>query len=264
MNVRNRTWEIVEVAKPGDTPSRIFDIAILSLIFLNVLAVVLGSIETIQARFQSLLDIFEIGSIIIFTLEYAARLWSCTSDPRFRGPVSGRIRFAAQAMSIVDLFAFLPFYLPFLPIDLRTLRVLRTLRILRVAKAGRYSASLSLIKQVFRTKKEELILAASFIGLLLVVAATVLYYCENSAQPDTFSSIPASMWWAVETLTTVGYGEMYPITLLGKLCASIIAILGVGVFAIPAGILAAGFLEALQDAKKPLSTCPHCGKELRR
>jgi voltage-gated potassium channel len=98
-------------------------------------------------------------------------------------------------------------------------------------------------------------------GLLLVVSSSLLYYCENGVQPDAFSSIPATMWWSVATLTTVGYGDMYPVTLLGKFFASIIAILGIGMFALPTGIIGAGFVEAIQKRKEQ-HVCPHCGKEL--
>ncbi len=263
MITRQRMWEIVEAAKAGDTASRTFDIAILSLIFLNVIAVIIGSIQSVQERWGVFLNAFEVVSVAVFTVEYLARLWSCTADPRFGSTIRGPIRHAFRAMSIIDLLAILPFYLPFLGIDLRSLRVLRLLRILRVAKAGRYYSSLNLIKHVFQNKKEELILTSALMGLLLVVSSSVLYYCENAVQPDAFSSIPATMWWAVATLTTVGYGDMYPITLLGKLCASIIAVLGIGMFALPTGILGAGFVEAIQKHKEPKEVCPHCGKELR-
>lgn len=262
MSVRKRTWEIVEAAKAGDTASRVFDIAILALIFLNVIAVIVGSVQSVQERWRAFLDVFEIVSVLIFTVEYVARLWSCTVDPEYSGRIRGRLRLALRAMSIIDLLAILPFYLPFLGIDLRSLRVLRLLRILRVAKVGRYYSSLNLIKHVFQSKKEELVLTSALMGLLLVVSSSVLYYCENAVQPDAFSSIPATMWWAVATLTTVGYGDMYPVTLMGKFCASIIAILGIGMFALPTGILGAGFVEAIQK-KKGQHVCPHCGKELR-
>ncbi len=262
MSVRKRTWEIVEAAEAGDTASRVFDIAILALIFLNVIAVIVGSVQSVQQRWGAFLNVFEIVSVIIFTVEYAARLWSCTVAPEYSGRIRGRVRLAMRAMSIIDLLAILPFYLPFLGIDLRSLRVLRLLRILRVAKVGRYYSSLNLIKHVFQSKKEELVLTSALMGLLLVISSTVLYYCENAVQPDAFSSIPATMWWAVATLTTVGYGDMYPVTLMGKFCASIIAILGIGMFALPTGILGAGFVEAIQK-KKGQQVCPHCGKELR-
>lgn len=261
MNIRKRAWEIVEPAKSGDTASHRFDIAILALIFLNVIAVIIGSVESVQERWGTFLNVFEVVSIVVFTLEYIARLWSCTSDPQFSARIRDRIRLAFRAMSIVDLLAILPFYLPFVGIDLRSLRVLRLLRILRVGKVGRYYSSLNLIKHVFQSKKEELVLTSALMGLLLVVSSSLLYYCENAVQPDAFSSIPATMWWSVTTLTTVGYGDMYPVTLMGKFCASIIAILGIGMFALPTAIIGAGFVEAVQK-KKGQHACPHCGEEL--
>ena len=262
MNVRKRIWEIVEVARPGDTASRIFDICILTLILLNVIAVVIGSVKSLEARWGLFLNDFEIFSVAVFTLEYLIRLWSCTADPRFAGRIGGRLRHALRLISIIDLLAVLPFYLPLLGIDLRSLRVLRLLRILRVAKIGRYYTSLNLIKQVLLSKREELVLSSFMMGLLLVVSSTLLFYCENTAQPQAFSSIPATMWWAVATLTTVGYGDMYPVTLMGKFLASVIAILGIGMFALPTGILGAGFVESIQQSKDQ-QVCPHCGKALR-
>jgi voltage-gated potassium channel len=264
MNIRRRTWEIVEAAKPGDKASRVFDITILTLIFFNVLAVIIGSVHSVMERWGEFLELFEIVSVIIFSTEYVARLWSCTVDPRFSGHIRGRIRFAFRILSIIDLLAILPFYLPFLGIDLRSLRVLRLLRILRITKVGRYYSSLNLVKHVFQAKKEELVLTSALMCLLLIVSSTLLYYCENNVQPEVFSSIPATMWWAIATLTTVGYGDMYPLTTIGKICASLIALLGIGMFALPTGILGAGFVEAIQKQKNPSQTCPHCGKELDR
>jgi voltage-gated potassium channel len=261
VNWRRRTWEIIESARPGDTASHIFDIAILLLIFLNVIAVIIGSVQSVQERWGTFLDIFETISVIVFTLEYIARLWSCTVDSQYREPIRGRVRLAFRAMLIVDLLAILPFYLPFLGIDLRSLRILRLFRVLRVFKVGRYYSSLNLIKHVLRDKREELVLTSALMALLLVVSSSLLYYCENPTQPEAFSSIPATMWWSVTTLTTVGYGDMYPVTLMGKLSASIVAILGIGMFALPTGIIGAGFVEAIQK-KKGQQVCPHCGKEI--
>lgn len=262
MNIQQRAWEIVEVAQKGDRVSRKFDILMLILISANVLAVIIGSIESVQQRWGTFLDVFEIISVIVFTIEYITRLWSCTMDPRFAGIIRGRVRHAMTPMLIIDLLAILPFFLPLLGIDLRFLRVLRLFRVVRIAKIGRYYSSLSLIKQVIRSKKEELILTSALMGLLLVVSASILYYCENGAQPEVFSSIPATMWWAIATLTTVGYGDLFPVTLLGKFFASIIAALGIGMFALPTGIIGAGFVEAIQKNREPKNTCPHCGKEI--
>lgn len=114
---------------------------------------------------------------------------------------------------------------------------------------------------MIQSKKEELILTTALMGMLLVVSSSLLYYCENTVQPDRFSSIPATMWWSVATLTTVGYGDMYPVTVLGKCCAGIAAIVGIGMFALPTGILGSGFVEEIQKGKGP-QKCPHCGNNL--
>lgn len=263
MPARRRTWEIVEVAKTGDSLSRTFDIVILTLIFLNVLAVFVGSVESVERRWARALELFEAVSVAVFTVEYLARLWSCTVDERFSGSLRGRLRFARRPMTIVDLLAILPFFLPFLGVDLRSLRALRLLRLVRVVKVARYYSSLRLLGNVFRSKKEELVLTTVVMGLLVVVSSSLVYYCENAAQPDLFSSIPATMWWAIATLTTVGYGDMYPVTVMGRLFAGVIAVLGIGMFALPTGILGAGFVEEIQRSKEPQEFCPHCGRELR-
>lgn len=243
-------------------PSRIFDIGMLSLIFLNVVAVVIGSVQSVQARFGTFLSWFEAVSVIVFSAEYLVRLWACTADDRFWRGFASRVNFALRPMSVIDLLAVIPFYLPFVGVDLRTLRVLRLFRILRVAKAGRYCSSLTLIKRVLCSKKEELILTTALMAVLLIMSSTLLYHAENEGQPEAFSSIPATMWWAVATLTTVGYGDMYPLTAIGKLFAGVIAILGVGMFALPTGILGAGFVDAIHQAKDPQAVCPHCGGRL--
>jgi voltage-gated potassium channel len=142
MNIKTRTWQIVEVAKSGDRLSWAFDIFILILIFLNIIAVIAGTVESVETRFGRALWIFECLSVAVFTLEYLARLWSCTTDSRFDGAITGRLKLAAQPLLIVDLIAILPFYLPFLGLDLRFVRVLRMLRIIRVAKISRYYSSL--------------------------------------------------------------------------------------------------------------------------
>ena len=262
MSARERVWEIIEVARPGDRLSRGVDSFILILISANVIAVIVGSVPSIYARYGAQFDAFEVFSVAIFSVEYFNRIWACTVDPRFASPVWGRLKFARQPMSIIDLAAILPFFLPFLGFDLRSLRVLRLLRLLRIAKIGRYYASLNVIKSVFRAKKEELVLSFALMVMLLVVSSSVIYFCENGENPQMFSSIPATMWWAVETLTTVGYGDMYPTTDLGKMFGSFIAILGIGMFALPTGILGAGFVEEIQKSKAEAKVCPHCGERI--
>jgi voltage-gated potassium channel len=261
MSLRKRVDEVVGAGRPGDKLNRAFGIFIMTLIGLNVVALVAESVKSIHTYCPRLFSIFELVSVILFTVEYVARLWSCVEKPAYHKPLLGRLRFAVTPLAIIDLLAILPFYLPFLGLDLRFLRILRMMRIFRIAKLGRYSHSLQILQQVMAAKKEQLLCTLFVLVLLVIVAASLLYYAENSDQPDKFSSIPAAMWWAICTLTTVGYGDIYPMTALGKVMASIIAILGVGVFALPAGILGAGFVEEMAHNQKP-TLCPHCGKEI--
>jgi voltage-gated potassium channel len=164
-------------------------------------------------------------------------------------------------MGVIDLMVFLPFYVSvFFPVDLRILRAIRIVRIFMILKIGNYATSMNRVIHVVRNKKEELIVTASLGIILLLLSGSAIYYLENEAQPHVFSSIPASLWWSVVTLSTVGYGDIYPITTGGKIFASFIAILGIALFALPAGIIASGFAEEIK-AKKQRS-CPHCHKEL--
>lgn len=265
MDLKKRVWEILEVDRPGEPRGKVydaFDVFILVLIFLNVVAVILGTVKSIEDRYQSALHWFEVFSVAVFTIEYLARLWACASQSRYSHPVFGRLRFILKPMAIIDLLAILPFYLTFFTADMRFMRALRLFRILRVAKFGRYSSSFQLFGRVFRSKKEELFITVMVMLLLVVMSASFMYFAENEAQPDKFSDIPTTMWWAVVTLTTVGYGDVFPITPLGKVLAMMIAALGVGMCALPAGILGAGFVEEIQKQKARKTTCPHCGEEI--
>jgi voltage-gated potassium channel len=219
-------------------------------------------VRDFQARWEWELDVFEVFSVGIFSLEYLLRIWACVCDSRFRHPFFGRLRFMLRPLTLIDLISILPFYLPFLGIDLRSLRALRLFRILWIFKTARYYSSLTLIRHVLTSKREELLLTFALMMALLVAASSVMFYCENEAQPQLFSSIPATMWWGVTTLTTVGYGDMCPITAAGKICASVISIIGVGMFALPTGILGAGFIEEMQRKKSAVTVCPHCGKRI--
>jgi len=221
----------------------------------------LETVDTIAASYSSFFHIFEIVSIVVFTVEYLIRFWICTADQRYRHPVFGRVRYIVTPMAVVDLLAILPFYLPLLiPFDLRFSRALRLMRLFRVFKFGRYTSALHILGRVLRNKKAELYICIFTIMILLIVASSIMYFVERQAQPEQFSSIPATMWWGVATLTTVGYGDVYPVTVFGKLIGALIAVLGIGMFALPAGILASGFAEEfLRDERKK---CPHCGRAI--
>lgn len=265
--LKKKVYSIVEAVSAEDlkTPKLdAFDIFIVILICLNIVAVTLETVRSIYISMASLFKKFEVFSVIIFTIEYALRLWTCTLNENFKGPIKGRIKFIFSPLAVVDLFAFLPFYIPMLiPLDLRFLRGFRLLRLTRVLKFGRYSEALRLFAHVISSKKAELITSISVIFILLIISSSVLYYIENSVQPDKFSSIPQSMWWGVVTLTTVGYGDIYPVTPMGKFFSSIISLLGIGLFALPTGILSAGFIEEIHLKREKQTVCPNCGSIIR-
>lgn len=264
-NLRNRIWEIVEATEKEDQLKKhldYFDIFILILILLNAFAVILETVQTLAAAYSDYFYWFEVFSVVVFTIEYLLRVWACTSQNEYAHPVWGRIRFILTPLALIDLIAILPFYLAFTTLDLRVVRTLRVFRLFRVMKLVRYSSSISLFGKVLRNRKEELIVTASIVLLLMVLSASFMYFAEHEAQPEAFPDIPSSMWWAIVTLTTVGYGDVFPITTLGKVFAAVIAILGIGMFALPTGILGASFVEELEKQRLGKKCCPHCGEEL--
>ena len=257
---RQRLFHVLEVEDSDVGLERAVNIGLLALIVLNVVAVILETVRSVRARYDVLFDVIEAFSIGVFTLEYLLRLWSCTVNPEFRKPVSGRIRFMLSPLALIDLAAIIPAYLPgdvFL--DLRYARVVRLIRMLRLLKISRYSKTVRLFGNVVRAKKADLGLITLLLLLILVIASSSMYFIEHPMQPESFSSIPASMWWAIETLTTVGYGDMVPKTPPGKFLGSLIALIGIGFFALPAGVLSAAFAEEIGKMKAPRA-CPHCGR----
>ena len=213
------------------------------LILANVLAVVIETIDTIETAHARFFLWFEIVSVALFALEYAARLWACTAGPReqFRHPVLGRLRFMLTPMALVDLVSILPlFFLLLFGLDLGSLRLVR---ILRIFKLMRYSSSMAMLGRVVYNERKTLAGALIVFLILLLLSSTVAYYAERAAQPKTFGSIPEAMWWAMAALTTVGYGDVTPITPLGRIAASVITLLGILVIALPTGIVAGAFIE---------------------
>jgi len=270
--VKRRLFEILEVASADDLQSRSFDIFIITLIILNVIAVILETVKNLYLQFMLFFAIFELFSVAIFTIEYILRLWVCTIDDKFKSSsssffnIKGRIRFAITQLAIIDLIAILPFFLSMIipyAYDLRFVRALRLFRMFRLLKLVRYSNALKTLSNVFKEKKEELFITLLSIVIILIFASSLMYFIEGKAQPEAFGSIPLSMWWGIVTLTTVGYGDVYPITPLGRFLGAIIALLGIGLFALPAGILASGFAEEIQRRRKRrIRVCPHCGKDI--
>jgi voltage-gated potassium channel len=262
--VKQYIFSVIE--EDGDhRASRRFNIAMSALIIVNVLVVILETVSSIHTQYLVEFRFIDEFSIIVFTIEYILRIWTCTLHKKYQNPVTGRLRYAITPLAIVDLLAFLPFYLPvFLPIDLRMLRELRLLRLIRVLKLGRYSESIKLFEEVLVRKKEDIIVALGILLMVLVIASSCMYYAEHEAQPVKFASIPHAMWWGIITLATIGYGDIYPITPLGQIIGGFVVVIGIGVFALPTAILASGFIEVIDFRKNQndLVVCPHCGMPL--
>ena len=258
--VRKRIFEIIEKSEGNDIPSAVFDISLIILICLNIVAVIIGSYNDLQSIVIEILTIFEYFSVAIFTVEYLLRVWTAPYKyPNSRIPY---IKFIFSFMALVDFFAILPFYLPFITgIDLRFIRIIRLFRLFRLLKLNRYNDSLEIISRVLKKEKEKLLMTLYITGLLILLASSIMFYIENPIQPEKFSNIIATLWWAIATLTTADYGDVASLTLLGRILSGIIAILGIGLVALPSGIICSGLLE---DIKKEgdKKTCPHCGKEI--
>ena len=247
---RRRVYEILDIGRPNDRQSRIADIIIITLVSLNVLAVILESIPSLVSEFETFFAVFEIFSVFVFSVEYLLRLWSTVEEDtrKYKRPVVGRIRYMLTPMALIDLIAILPFYLGFfVDFDLRFMRVLR---LLRVFKLTRYSASMSLLLNVLKDESRAIGAAFFVLFLLIIMAASLTFLAEHEAQPEAFGTIPDAMWWAIITMTTVGYGDVTPVTALGKIFGAVISIISVGMVALPAGLLASGFTEALRRRRK--------------
>lgn len=250
MNYRKRMAEVLENEESLDGQGRILNLLLILLISLNVIAIFLESVDSIYREYQRLFLFFELFSVGVFTIEYIARVWSSIDldSAKDTSPIIGRIKYMLTPIALVDLIAILPFYLSlYLSIDLRFLRVLRLLRLLKLA---RYSPALGALLDVVRKEADALLAAFIVLLMMLVLSAAGIYLLENDLQPDTFGSMPDSMWWAIITLTTVGYGDVVPMTTLGKLFSGIVGLVGIGMIALPAAILASGFAENIQARKQ--------------
>ena len=244
--IRRRTHEILEGTRERDLVNRAFEIFMIVLIAGNVLAVILETVPSLGTAYGGFFFAFEVFSVAVFTIEYVLRVWAVVEDRRRREvtPVGGRLRYMVTPMAIIDLAAFLPFYLTaFFAVDLRFLRVLRLLRILKLT---RYSPALETFARVLRNERKPLVAGLLMLGVVLILVSSLMFVFEQSAQPEAFGSIPAALWWGIVTLTTVGYGDVAPVTVGGKIFGALVTVMGVGIVAVPAGILASGFNQEIR------------------
>ncbi|MFO1073795.1 MAG: cyclic nucleotide-gated ion channel [Geminicoccaceae bacterium] len=243
--LRQQLYEILEDEEATHPARRWVHRALAMLIVGSVLAAVLDTVASIRDQWDGWLRAVEYGCIALFTIEYAVRVWVAVEDRagRYEHPLRGRLRYMATPMALIDLLAILPTYLALIvPGDFL---LLRTLRILRILKITRYSPALATFEVVLFNERRSLMAAGTILAVALLLAAGALHHVEGEAQPENFGSIPAAMWWAIATLTTVGYGDVVPITPLGRMLAGVVAVVGIGMFALPTAILGAGFAYEL-------------------
>ena len=269
--MRRRVYEILNHPRPDDRPARFINIALLLLIAANVVASILETEAEVARRAPAFFEWFERVSVVIFTIEYVLRLWSCTADPSYARPVSGRVRMAVTPMALIDLCAIAPFYVELLlpgAIDLRFLRVLRLMRMFRLLRYARIADALAMMVRVLHSKRVELLVSLAIVVVAMLLAAGAIYLTERDEPETQLSSIPRAMWWAVVTITTIGYGDMIPTTAAGKVIGGFVAFIGICAVALPVGIVSSGFIDELNSRKRRATapadarTCPHCGSAL--
>ena len=245
MKLRTILYRHLEVA--DSETGRALNGLLMLLIVVNVVAVVIESVQTIYDAYQPWFDYLELLSVAVFSVEYVARLWVSVESPARGEGWRARLRYALTPLAIVDLLAILPFYFGvFFDLDLR---FLRALRMLRVFKLTRHSTAMDLLLTVIRNEAATVGSSLLVMVAIIVMAASGIYLIESDAQPEAFQSIPHAMWWAAVTLTTVGYGDVVPITIGGKIFGLVITLAGVGMVALPAGILASGFSRELRKRR---------------
>ena len=246
--IKRRVFEIIEKADTGDTTSRIFDIFILALIIVNVLSVFLETFA-ISEEARAVLYEIEVFSVAIFSVEYLLRVWTADLLYEDMPPLRARLKYIFSFMALIDLFAILPFYIPLvITVDLRILRMLRLVRLLRAFKANRYTKSLHKVIGVIREKSAELASAVFMLFVLMLISSVLIYYIESPVQPDVYTNALSGLWWSIAIFTSVWLGDIYPVTVAGRILCELMAVLGVAIIAVPTCIISSGFVENSDEA----------------
>ena len=243
-SIKKRVFEIVDRSKPGDTVSRIFDISIISLIIVTIITIFIETFD-IPDKLQKAIDNFETFTLIVFSVEYIIRLWvSPFLYPRL-SPAKARLKYFFSFIAILDLIAILPFWVPALyPFDLRILRVFWLI------KANRHTSSMRKLFVIMKRKKTELLYSLFVLFVLLLATSVLVYHFESNAQPEIYGNALEGLWWSISIFTFAWPGDVYPITIPGRLLGGIMAIIGMAIIAVPVGIISSGFMESAEKSSK--------------
>ena len=248
---RKRISEIIEVGNDQDWPSRLYDVLNALAIVLNLAASILYTFAQARARWGGTLLTLEHVTVVFFAVDYCLRLWTARCLYPKLSETRAVLAYALSFSGLVDLFSFLPYFLPiFFPSGAVAFRMFRVVRIFRLFRINAYYDSLNVITQVVASKRQQLLSSVFIILVLMLASSLCMYSLEHEAQPDVFTNAFSGIWWSVSTLLTVGYGDIYPITTMGKLFGIVISFLGVGMVAIPTGIISAGFVDQYSRVKR--------------
>ena len=248
---RQRVFEIIEIGAPEDHVSRAYDVVNMASIVINLIVSILYTFESIRSEHAALLLSIEALTVAFFAVDYCLRLWTA----KYRYPKKSEFRalraYIFSFSGIVDILSFLPYYLPvFFPSGAAAFRLFRVMRFFRLFRINAYYDSFNVISEVIGSKRQQLISSVFIIVILMVASSLCMYSLEHEAQPDVFTNAFSGIWWAVSTLLTVGYGDIYPVTDVGKIFSIVITFLGVGMVAIPTGIISAGFVDQYSRLKR--------------
>ena len=245
-------YHLVDEKDESNRLSKGFNYFLMALIMLSVGEMALETDDSIYKPYKYYFDIFDCFTVIVFSVEYAIRIFTAHLDPENKGKTRWEsIRsYIFSFAGIIDLASILPFYFDFNKLDLRELRMLRLLRFLRVFKIARYNSSMKLVADVIKDKSSEIGVIMGVIIIIMIISSFLMFYAENKAQQEQFPNVLSCLWWAVVTMTTIGYGDVYPVTVAGNVIGSIMALLGIGLVAMPTGIISAGFLEKVNERKE--------------
>ncbi len=247
---KKRIFDIIQIGNRNDWPSRLFDIVLIVLILLNLFIAIFATFDS-SRPYHGLIERIDLVTVLAFTAEYLLRLWTAEFLYPTAGPLRATVKYMTSFNGIIDLLSFFPYYLPvFLPQGAVAFRMFRVVRILRLFQVNAYYDALNVIGAVLRSKRDQLVSSIFIILVLMTASSLIMYGLEHEAQPEVFANAFSGMWWAVSTLLTVGYGDIYPVTVAGRVFGTILTFLGVGMVAIPTGILSAGFVEQYRRLEK--------------
>lgn len=248
--LRKRIFDIIQIGNTKDLLSKSFDIFITVVIFINLFGTLFSTYEE-SVKYSSILDIVELITVIIFTIEFILRLWTADYLYKDKSGFKAAVTFFFSFYGIIDFLTFFPYYLPIVfPAGAVAFRIFRVIRIFRLFKINSRYDAFNVIVDVLNEKKKQIFSSVLMIAILMVASSLFMYSLEHEAQPEVFKNAFSGIWWSASTLLTVGYGDIYPVTTLGKIMAIVLSFLGVGLVAIPTGIISAGFVEQYTKINK--------------